>query len=145
MRTDAKHRARTKSPKPNRRRRRGKVEPPKPVTPDDLLALGDLFSGLDASTLRGLASRAILVEAPRGEHLFDEELTDDRRPPVFVSTFGDVSVHATDYSGHETILNYLSVGEPFVFRAFGTENRRRMRLTAMCPVKVLRFEYDSLS
>ena len=115
------------------------------MTPDDLLALGDLFSGLDASTLRGLASRAILVEAPRGEHLFDEELTDDRRPPVFVSTFGDVSVHATDYSGHETILNYLSVGEPFVFRAFGTENRRRMRLTAMCPVKVLRFEYDDIN
>ena len=62
-----------------------------------------------------------------------------------MSTFGDVSVHATDYSGHETILNYLSVGEPFVFRAFGTENRRRMRLTAMCPVKVLRFEYDDIN
>ena len=100
---------------------------------------------MDDDSLESLASRALSIELERGAHLFDGSVSGDEAPPVFWLTFGDASVHATDLSGDETILNYLSMGEPFIYRAFGTENRSRMRLTAMCPVKAIRFSYDDLN
>jgi Fe-S-cluster-containing hydrogenase component 2 len=140
-----KRRARSAAVKKGRKGNRGRVAEPQPVSAAQLRTLSPGFLGIDDDSLEALASRALSVELERGAHLFDGPLTGGNTPPVFWITFGDASVHATDLAGKETILNYLSVGEPFIYRAFGSENRSRMRLTAMCPVKAIRFEYDDLN
>lgn len=140
-----KQRARTGAAKKGRKSRRGGQRLQLPVTAADLEALPLSFAKIDSISLQALASRAVRIEVERGQDLFNDVLSDATPPPIFLLTFGDASVHATDLNGREEILNYLTVGEPFIHRAFGTEDRRRMRLTAMCPVKAIRFNYDDIN
>ncbi len=145
MTIQTKQRARSAAVKKGRKGNRGRVAAPKPVSVQELRALSPGFLILDDDSLEALASRALSIELARGDHLYNAALTDGEVPPVFWITFGDASVHASDLNGEETILNYLSVGEPFIYRAFGTKDRSRMRLTAMCPVKAIQFSYDDLN
>lgn len=145
MSIQTKQRVRTGAAKKGRKGRRGQARGPQPVSVDLLHGLSSAFHAIDEDSLVALASRALHLDLARGAHLFDGTLTDDAPPPIFLITFGDVSIHATDLAGREEILNYLTVGEPFIHRAFGTENRQRMRVTAMCPVKAIQFSYADIN
>ena len=145
MTRQSSQRVRSAAVKRGRKGKQGRTTAPQPVSVEQLRQLSSGFASIDTDSLIALASRATYLELPRGTHLFDGPVNRQEHPPVFWLTFGDVSIHSTDLNGRETILNYLSVGEPFIYRAFGTENRSRMRVTAMCPVKVIKFDYDDLN
>ncbi|MCA9538390.1 MAG: hypothetical protein KC620_05850 [Myxococcales bacterium] len=119
-----------------KKRKKAAVEP---VTPE-LLAGLPLFNLLDDALRARIAARCENVDLARGEHLFQGAPLPDDDSPVFVLTFGDVSVHRSTADG-EAVVNYLSVGDPYVQKVFVGEGVRAMRLTAMCPVKAIKLAY----
>jgi len=131
------------APKQGRKGRRGKKKAVVEVTAD-LLATLPLFELLDDDLRQNLVGRCTYLDIERGEHLFDEAPTRAGDAPVFILLFGDISVHRTE-SGNESIVNYLSVGDPYVQRLFVADRTTKMRLTAMCPVRAIRLGYRDVN
>ena len=125
-----KQRARTGAAKKGRKRRRGGATEPQPVTAQQLRDLPIDFSAIDRDSLEALASRATLLELERGAHLLNDALS-DLSASIFLSPLA-CQCACPDLNGQEGILN-CNGSEPFIHRAFGPENRTRMRVTAMCP------------
>ena len=116
-----KQRARTGAAKKGRKRRRGGATEPQPVTAQQLRDLPIDFSAIDRDS-EALASRATLLEL--SEVLTMNDALSDTSP-IFLLTFGDECACHVELS--EGILNYLTVGEPFIHRAFGTEPNANAR------------------
>ena len=114
------------------------------VTADTLAGIS-LFAPLERPLLERLASRVEHVDLERTEHLFDAAPTgDDDDSPVFVITFGDVSVHRSS-AGGERVVNYLRPGDAYVQKLFTSDGTEKLRLTAMCPVRALRLKYRDVN
>ncbi len=129
-------------PKSRRKGRKKKQEPV--VVSAEMLAKVPLFAALETPLLERLATRVEHFDLARGEHLFDGAPTgDDDDSPVFVITFGDVSVHRTN--GGERVANYLRTGEAYVQKLFLDGSTSKLRLTAMCPVRALRLKYKDVN
>ncbi len=131
------------APKKGRKGRRGKKKPAIEVTADFLATL-PLFELLDADLRQNLVGRCTHVDIERGEHLYDEAPVRSGDAPVFIILFGDVSVHRTAL-GDESIVNYLSVGDPYIQRLFVNDRTAKMRITAMCPVRAIRLGYRDVN
>lgn len=132
------------APKKGRKGRRKRKKQPIEVTAE-LLGLIPLFDRLDVALRTRLAARCEHIELERGEHLFDGDPVGDDDSPVFLITFGDVSVHRTDLQSDEKTANYLTVGDPYVQKLFADERTARLRLTAMCPVKAIKLGYRDVN
>ena len=142
----AKPRKKVKKAPPKKKGRAGRKKKQEPVVVTaDLLATVPLFAALERPLLERLASRVEHLDLERGAHLFDAAPTDgDDDSPVFVLTFGEVSVHRT-HGGGERIANYLRSGEAYVQKLFVDGSTSKLRLTAMCPVRALRFKYRDVN
>ena len=125
-------------------RRRGKKTAPTPVT-IELLRSIPFFNGLDDSHLQRLLDHSKHLEFARAEHVIDTRPSDNANKVLYLILFGDVSVHRTQIKGAEETFNYLSVGDFFLERLVVDEDTRKLRLTAMCPARVLQMNYADLN
>lgn len=119
-------------------------EGPVPATPA-LLQETRVFASLDAGLLARLAERSVVLSRERGEVLHDEAPVGDDASPVYLLLSGDVSVERVENSGDLVTLNYLRPGEAWIQKLFADEHTKRLRLTAMVPIKALRFTYSDLN
>ena len=79
------------------------------------------------------------------EHVTDAKPSENANEVLYLVLFGDVSVHRTQIKGAEETFNYLSVGDFFLERLVVDEDTRKLRLTAMCPARVLQMNYADLN
>ena len=125
-------------------RRRGKKTAPTPVTVE-LLKTIPFFEGLENSQLERLLVNSKHLEFARSEHVIDAKPSENANEVLYLVLFGDVSVHRTQIKGAEETFNYLSVGDFFLERLVVDEDTRKLRLTAMCPARVLQMNYADLN
>ncbi len=141
--TKAKKKVRKAPPKKGKKGRKKKAEPV--VVTADMLAAIPLFAPLERPLLERLATRVEHLDLERTEHLFDgAPAGGDDDSPVFVLTFGDVSVHRTTADG-ERVVNYLRPGDAYVQKLFVDGSTQKLRLTAMCPIRALRLKYRDVN
>lgn len=127
----------------SRRRRRGKAAPEVTIDAAFLQQI-PLFAGLDEALRHRMASRVKHFDLARGEELYYAKPVADDDSPVFLVLFGDVNIARTT-GVQEEIVNYLSVGEAYVQKLFVKDDTRRIRLTAMCPMRALRINYRDIN
>lgn len=131
------------APKKGRKGKKGKAEA-EPVTAA-FLATIPLFAALDEALRARLAGRCEHIELERGEHLLEGPPLGDDDASVYLMLFGDVSVHRTGLTGEEHIVNYLTVGEPYIQKLFADDDTKGLRVTAMCPIRALRLGYQDVN
>ncbi|MBV69898.1 MAG: hypothetical protein CMH52_00990 [Myxococcales bacterium] len=125
------------APKSGRKRRQRQ---PVPVTAD-LLRSTPFFANLPKDYLDALVPRAEHVELARGDDAFNARPVGGQDMALFLVLFGDLSVHRTQNKGPEETVNYLTVGDFFVERLIVDDDTKSIRLTAMCPVRLLKVSY----
>lgn len=131
------------APKKGRKGRKGNAEPT-PVTAEQLATI-PLFAHLDIALRTRLAGRAEHIELERGDHLLDGPPESDDDASVYVMLFGDVSVHRKGLDGEEVIVNYLSVGDPYIQKLFADDDTKHLRVTAMCPIRAIKLGYQDVN